>query len=171
MEKRPFVGGLQRDGAAGISLPASPEKLNEGIVLKLSPLLTFDGNAVDAMIDLTVNTLVRSFHRTKVIAPRDDRAAAEPFVEVPTSTETHLDQTVKNWPLAQTLVISGVPPGILDKKSGLFNLPIPGTFPPPPRFWSSSKWTRSRAGPRATRAGRAPAPRHRQPLHGAQPLR
>ena len=80
------------------------------------------------MIDLTVNT-VRSFHRTKVIAPRDV-GPSEMSVDVPESTQTHLDQTVKNWPLGQTLVISaGIHPGILDKKGGWFNLQIPGTYP------------------------------------------
>ena len=124
-----FVGGLQRDSSAGISFQPRPEKLNEGIVLKLSPLLTFEGNGVDAKIDLTVNTL-RTLHKTKVIAPREIGAAAEMTIDVPDATETHLEQTVKNWPLNQTLVISsGIHPGILDKKSGLFNLPIPGTYP------------------------------------------
>jgi hypothetical protein len=128
LEERSFVGGLQRDSAAGISFQPRPDKINEGIILKLSPLLTFEGNAVDAKIDLTVNTL-RTLHRTKVIAPREV-GAAESTIEVPEASETHLEQTVKNWPLAQTLVIScGIHPGILDKKSGLFNLPIPGTFP------------------------------------------
>jgi hypothetical protein len=51
-------------------------------------------------------------------------------VDVPESSQTRLDQTVKNWPLGQTLVISGgIHPGILDKKGGWFNLQIPGTYP------------------------------------------
>ena len=57
LKESTFVGGLQRDSSAGISFQPRPEKLNEGIVLKLSPLLTFEGNGVDAKIDLTVNTL------------------------------------------------------------------------------------------------------------------
>ena len=120
-EERSFAGGILRD-------TVRPEKIDEGIVLKLSPLLNFDGNAVDAKIDLTVNT-VRSFHRTKVIAPRD-LGPNEAAIDVPEASQTRLEQTVKNWPLGQTLVISsGIHPGILDKKSGLFNLPIPGTYP------------------------------------------
>ena len=127
-EQRPYAGGLQRDGAAGAGYQARADKLEESIILKLSPLLNFDGDALDAMIDLTVNT-VRSFHRTKVIAPRDV-GPSEMSVDVPESTQTHLDQTVKNWPLGQTLVISaGIHPGILDKKGGWFNLQIPGTYP------------------------------------------
>jgi hypothetical protein len=127
--ERTFVGGLQRDSSAGISFQPRPEKLNEGIVLKLSPLLTFEGNGVDAKIDLTVNTL-QTLHRTRVIVPREIGSTVDTTIEVPEATETHLEQTVKNWPLGQTLVIScGIHPGIMDKKSGLFNLPIPGTFP------------------------------------------
>jgi hypothetical protein len=127
-EKRPYAGRLQREGAAGAGFQSKADQLEENIVLKLSPLLNFDGDALDAMIDLTVNT-VRSFHRTKVIAPRDV-GPAEMSVDVPESTQTHLDQTVKNWPLGQTLVISaGIHPGILAKKAGWFNLQIPGTYP------------------------------------------
>ncbi len=128
LEERTFVGGLQRDSTVGLSFQPRPEKLNEGIVLKFSPLLTFEGTGVDAKIDLTVNTL-RSLHRTRVIAPREV-GNAETSIDVPDATETHLEQTVKNWPLGQTLVIAcGIHPGILDKKGGWLNLPIPGTYP------------------------------------------
>ena len=127
-EPRSYAGGLQTDGAAGTAYQSKPEKLEESIVLKLTPLLTFDGDALDAVIDLTINT-VHSFHRTKVIAPRDV-GPAEMAVDVPESTQTHLDQTLKNWKLNQTLIISGgIHPGILDKKGGWFNLQIPGTYP------------------------------------------
>src|SRR5437868_9369494 len=127
-DERTFAGGLHRDSSAGLTFQPRPEKIDEGIVLKLSPLLTFNGDAVDAKIDLTVN-LVRSFHRTKVIAPREI-GPSETSIDVPESTQTRLEQTVKNWPLGQTLVISaGIHPGILEKKTGLFNLPIPGTYP------------------------------------------
>ena len=127
-EPRTFASGLQRDGAAGAGFQAKADKLEESIVLKLSPLLNFDGDALDAMIDLTVNT-VRSFHRTRVITPRDV-GPGEMAIDVPEATQTHLDQTVKNWRLGQTLVISaGIHPGILDKKGGWFNLGIPGTYP------------------------------------------
>jgi hypothetical protein len=127
-EDRTFTGGLQRDSSAGLTFQPRPEKIVEGINLKISPLLTFEGNAVDAKIDLTANT-VRSFHRTKVIAPREI-GPSETSIDVPEATQTRLEQTVKNWPLNQTLVISaGIHPGILERKSGLFNLPIPGTYP------------------------------------------
>ncbi len=74
--------------------------------------------------------MVRTLHRTKVIAPRGDMGSVETSIDVPDSTQTHLEQTVRNWRLDQSLIIScGIHPGILDKKSGLFNLPIPGTYP------------------------------------------
>jgi hypothetical protein len=127
-EKRKYAGGLQRDNVAGSGFQSRSDEIEEHITLKLSPLLNFDGTALDAMIDLTANT-VRAFHRTKVIAPREI-GPSEMSIDVPESTETHLDQTVKNWPLGQTLLISaGIHPGILSKKTGWFNLPIPGTFP------------------------------------------
>jgi hypothetical protein len=127
-EPRTFIGGLTPDPGGGAAFQPRPEKIDEGIVLKLSPLLNYDGNAVDAKIDLTVNT-VRTLHRTKVIAPRDI-GQVETTIDVPDTTQTHLEQTVRNWRLGQSLIIScGIHPGILDKKSGLFNLPIPGTFP------------------------------------------
>jgi len=127
-EPRTFASGLQRDGTVGAGLQAKADKLEESISLKLSPLLNFDGNALDAMIDLTVNT-VRSFHRTRVITPREV-GPAEMAIDVPEANQTHLDQTVRDWRLGQTLVISaGIHPGVLDKKGGWFNLGIPGTYP------------------------------------------
>jgi hypothetical protein len=127
-EPRTFVGGLTPEPSGGIAFQPRPEKIDEGIVLKLSPLLNYDGTAVDAKIDLTVNT-VRTLHRTKVIAPRE-LGQVETTIDVPDATQTHLEQTVRNWRLGQSLIIScGIHPGILDKKSGLFNLPIPGTYP------------------------------------------
>ena len=69
-EPRAYASGLQREGGAGAGFQSKADKLEEGVVLKLSPLLNFEGDATDAMIDLTVNT-VRSFHRTRVITPRD----------------------------------------------------------------------------------------------------
>jgi hypothetical protein len=123
-DTRTFVGGLMQDAAGGLNFQPRPDKIEEGVFLKISPLLNFDGNAVDAKIDLTVN-LVRMLHRTKVIAPREV-GAIETSIDVPDTTQTHLEQTVRNWRLGQSLIIScGVHPGILDKKTGLFNLPNP----------------------------------------------
>jgi hypothetical protein len=123
MEPRTFAGGMQRESAAGQGFTPRADKLDESIILKLSPLLTFEGDAVDASLDLTVNT-VRMFHRTKVIAPRE-QGPPEMSIDVPEVSMTHLDQTVKNWPLGQTLLITGgIHPGILDKKGGWLGTPF-----------------------------------------------
>jgi hypothetical protein len=154
-EPRGYASGLQRDGAVGAGFQPKADKLEESIVLKLSPLLNFDGDALDSMIDLTINT-VRSFHRTKVIAPRDV-GPSEMSVDVPESSQTHLDQTVKNWPLGQTLVISGgIHPGILDKKGGWFNLQIPGTYATGTEVLvvlDAEKVTRAKAASRSAETG------------------
>jgi hypothetical protein len=127
-EPRAFASGLQRDGGAGAGFQSRADKIEESVLLKLSPLLNFEGDATDAMIDLTVNT-VRSFHRTRVITPRES-GPGEMAIDVPEATQTRLEQTVKNWRLGQTLVISaGIHPGVLSNKGGWFNLPIPGTYP------------------------------------------
>ena len=122
-EPRTFAGGIQRESAAGTGFQPKADKLEESIVLRLSPLLAFEGDAVDAALDLTVNS-VQSFQRTKIIAPREI-GPSEMSIDVPVSYQTHLDQTVKNWPLGQTLLISGgIHPGIIDKKGGWFGTPL-----------------------------------------------
>jgi hypothetical protein len=127
-EPRAFASGLQREGGPGAGFQARADKIEESIILKLSPLLNFEGDATDAMIDLTVNT-VRSFHRTRVLTPRD-AGPSDMAIDVPEATQTRLEQTVKNWRLGQSLVISaGIHPGVLSNKGGWFNLPIPGTYP------------------------------------------
>jgi hypothetical protein len=128
-EPRTFVGGLAPDPSGGVAFTPKSDKIEEGIMLKLSPLMTFEGTAVDAKIDLTVN-MVRTLHRTKVIAPRGEIGSVETNIDVPDATQTRLEQTVRNWRLGQALIIScGIHPGILDKKGGPFNLPIPGFVP------------------------------------------
>ena len=127
-EKLGFTSGLQRENASGLGYQPKPDQLEEGVTLKLSPLLTFDGDTIDASIDLTATT-IKSLHRTKVIAPRQI-GAAEMSIDVPEVVESRLNQTVKNWPLGQTLLISaGIQPGILQNKGGFMNLRIPGTVP------------------------------------------
>jgi hypothetical protein len=127
-EPRGYTGGMQRDSAVGLGYQPKAEQLEEGVTLRLSPLLTFDGDAIDAAIDLTANT-VKSLHRTRVIAPREI-GPAEITLDVPEVTESRLNQTVKGWPIGQTLLISGgIQPGILMGKGGFMNLRIPGTVP------------------------------------------
>ncbi len=125
---RPFTGGLQRDSAVGQGFQPKTEELEEGVTLRLSPLLSYEGDNLDAAIELTANT-VRSFHQTKVLAPREV-GPGELRIDVPEVSESRLNQTVKGWPMGQTLLISaGIQPGILQSKGGLFNLKIPGTVP------------------------------------------
>jgi hypothetical protein len=127
-EPRAFASGLQREGGAGAGFQSRADRIEESVILKLSPLLNFEGDATDAMLDLTVNT-VRSFHRTRVITPRD-AGPSEMAIDVPEATQTRLEQNVKNWRLGETLVIAaGIHPGVLSSKGGWFNLPIPGTYP------------------------------------------
>jgi hypothetical protein len=125
---RSFTGGMQRDSGVGLGYQPKAEQLDEGFTLRLSPLLTYEGDALDAAIELTANT-VRSLHRTRVIAPRE-LGPSEMSLDVPEVSETRLNQTVKEWPLGQTLLISaGIQPGILQDKNGFLNLRIPGTVP------------------------------------------
>ena len=127
-ELRGYTGGMQRESAVGLGYQPKAEQLEEGVTLRLSPLLTFDGDALDAAIDLTANT-VKSLHRTRVIAPREI-GPAEITLDVPEVAESRHNQTVKGWPLGQTLLISaGIQPGILQSKGGFMNLRIPGTTP------------------------------------------
>ena len=64
-----------------------------------------------------------------MIAPREI-GPTEMTIDVPEVSESRLNQTVKGWPLGQTLLISaGIQPGILQAKGGFLNLRIPGTVP------------------------------------------
>ena len=101
----------------------------EGVVLRISPLLAYDGDTLDAAIELTTND-VRSLHQTRILAPRQV-GPGEARLDVPEVSETRLDQTIRGWRLGQTVLISaGIQPGILQaNKAGLFNMRIPGTVP------------------------------------------
>lgn len=127
-EVRGYTGGMQRESAVGLGYQPKAEQLEEGVTLRLSPLLTFDGDALDAAVDLNANT-VKSLHRTRVIAPREV-GPSEITIDVPEVTESRLSTVVKGWPIGQTLLISaGIQPGILQNKGGFMNLRIPGTVP------------------------------------------
>jgi hypothetical protein len=127
-EDKAFTGGIQRDNAVGLGFQPKIEKLEEGVVLRFSPLLSYEGDSLDAAIELSTN-VVRKLHPVKVLAPREV-GPGELSLDVPEVSETRLNQPIKNWPLGQTLIISaGVQPGILMDKGGLFNMKIPGTVP------------------------------------------
>jgi hypothetical protein len=128
VEDKGFTAGIQREGAVGLGFQPKVEKLEEGVVLRFSPLLSYDGDTLDAAVELTTN-VVRKLHQVKVIAPREV-GTNEINLDVPEASETRLNQPVKGWPLGQTLIISaGIQPGILMDKGGLFNMKIPGTVP------------------------------------------
>jgi hypothetical protein len=127
-DSRNYVAGLQRESAVGLGFQPGVQQLKEGVVLRFSPLLTWDGDALDAAIDLKAST-VKYLHRTKVIAPREI-GPAEMSIDVPEVCESRLNQTIRAWPLGETLLISaGIQPGILQSKTGFLNLRIPGTVP------------------------------------------
>lgn len=152
-EPRGYAGGLQRESAAGLGYQPKTEQLEEGITLRLSPLLTYEGDMIDAAIELTANT-VKNFHRTRVIAPREI-GPSEITIDVPEVTESRLNQTVKGWQLGQTLLISaGIQPGILQSKTGFMNLRIPGTYPTGTEllvFLEAKPLDKIRPAPRAAR--------------------
>jgi hypothetical protein len=123
-----YVVGPERDPTTGVGFQPGAGQLEEGITLRVSPLLTTDGDAVDAAIDLKVET-VRSLHRTRILTRREV-GSGEITIDVPEASETRLNRTVQNWPLGQTLLISaGIHPGHLQSKGGFLNLRIPGTVP------------------------------------------
>ena len=105
-----------------------PRSSMEGVILKFSPLLTYEGDALEAAIELSTN-LVRKLHPVKVLVPREV-GPGELTIDVPEVSETRLNQPIKNWPLGQVLIISaGIQPGILMDKGGFLNMKIPGTVP------------------------------------------
>ncbi len=121
-----YVSGVRRDGAAGFGFQPENGQLKEGVTLRLSPLLTREGDAVDLAVDLQTN-IVRRLIKTSVLSKREN-GANDIQINVPEVSETRLNQSVLGWQLGQTLVISaGVTPGILEPKNGFFR--VPGTMP------------------------------------------
>lgn len=117
---RNYAYGLQRSGGSGVGFQAATAQLEEGVVFRISPLLTFEGDLIDAAIDARTNS-VQSLHPTKVLTPREV-GPPEMIVDVPETDASRLNKTVKNWPVGQTLLISaGVHPGLLMPKGGLIN--------------------------------------------------
>lgn len=122
-EPRTYSGGIERVSASGTGYQPKSDKLEESIVLRLSPLLSYEGDSVDAAAELTVNS-VQAFQRTKIIAPREV-GPSEMSIDVPVAYQTRLDQTLKNWRLGQTLLLSGgIHPGVIDKKGGWLGTPL-----------------------------------------------
>lgn len=126
--KRTYPGGMQRDGAVGQGYQPKVDAIQEGISLRFSPLLSYEGDTLDAAVELSSN-VIRKFHTVRVLGPKEV-GTGDVSIEVPEVSETRLNQTINSWPLGQAIVISaGVQPGILMEKGGLWNLKIPGTTP------------------------------------------
>lgn len=121
-----YVVGPKRDSAVGLGVEQSTAKLSEGITLRMSPLLTYEGDALEVAVDLKADT-VKKLHATKILTRRE-AGGNEIQLDVPEVTETRFNQTLDGWKLGQTLLIAaGIHPGILQSKSGF--LRIPGTMP------------------------------------------
>lgn len=148
-----YFANPQRDSAIGLGFQPSVQKLNEGIVLRFSPLLNYDGDMLDAAIELKATTVQR-LYRTRILVRREI-GPNEMALDVPEVTETRLNQTVPNWPLGQSLLISGgITPGILQSKTGFLNLRIPGTVPTDTELLVFLDVEPLRDPPRVSRGGR-----------------
>lgn len=123
-----YVATTQADGSTEIGPQPRVEPLREGVTLRFSPLLTYEGDAIDAAIDLKATT-VKRLVRTKVLARRAV-GPADLTIDVPEVLESRLNQTLPNFAIGQVLVISaGILPGILQRKTGFMNMQVPGTYP------------------------------------------
>ena len=125
-ERVDFTGGVQRDGAAGLGFQPAAQQLREHVTLRMSPLLTYEGDALEVALDLQTN-IVRRLIKTSILARREV-GPNDIQIEVPEVTETRINQPIANWPIGQTLLISaGVTPGIFEPKNGFYG--VPGTRP------------------------------------------
>jgi hypothetical protein len=128
-----YVGAPRRDSAVGLGYQPEPAKLKEGCTVRLSPLLTYEGDAVDLALDVKVNN-VRKLYPTKILARREI-GPTDMTIDVPEVSETRINQTLSGWKLGETLVISaGIQPGVLLAKGGFMNLRLPGTTPSKTEF-------------------------------------
>jgi hypothetical protein len=125
-EKLDYFAGPQREAAVGLGFQPSVQNLTEGVTLRLSPLLNYEGDMLDAAVDLRAVTVQR-LYRTRILVPREV-GRNDMAIDIPEVSETRLNQTISRWPLGQTLLVSGgITPGILQPKGGF--LRIPGTMP------------------------------------------
>ncbi len=121
-----YAARAERDGAAGLGFAPAFEQLEEGVWLTISPLLTYDGDAIDLAVDLKTN-VIRRLIKTSILTRREV-GPGDLAIDVPEVTETRLNQPITGWELGKTLVISsGITPGIFEPKNGFFGLP--GTKP------------------------------------------
>lgn len=118
-----YFAGAQRESAVGQGFQPSVNTLKEGVVLRFSPLLNFEGDLLDAAVDLEATT-VRRLYRTRILTRRE-LGPNEMAIDVPEVMQTRLNQVVDRWQVGQTLLISaGIAPGILQSKNGILRLPF-----------------------------------------------
>lgn len=115
-----YAANLQRASATGLGYQTGTRQLSEGVSLRMSPLLNYEGDQVELALDLRAET-IRKLHATKVIAPREV-GGNEMSVDVPEVAESRLNQTIPDWPIDRTMIISaGILPGILQDKTGIMS--------------------------------------------------
>lgn len=122
-----YTSHLQRASASGLGFQPGNRQIQEGITLRLSPLLSFEGDKIELALDFKAGT-IKKFHVTRVLAPREI-GSNEMSIDVPEVAETRINQTIPDWDLDRTLLVSaGVLPGILLDKTNLLNR-VPGWAP------------------------------------------
>lgn len=115
-----YAANLQRASATGLGYQTGTRQVAEGIALRMSPLLNFEGDQIELALDLRADT-IRALHATKVLAPREV-GSNEMNIDVPEIAESRLNQTIPDWPIDRTLIISaGILPGILQDRSGILS--------------------------------------------------
>ena len=132
-----YTSGPQRDSAVGLGYQPAIAKLKEGGTLRISPLLTYDGDGIDLALDLKVDT-VQKLHPTKILTTRE-MGPVDMTIDVPEVAETRFNQTISNWKLGETLVMTaGIHPGVLQSKNRLHEPANPRHRPHQDRSCSSS---------------------------------
>jgi hypothetical protein len=122
-----YTSHLQRASASGLGFQPGTRQISEGLNLRLSPLLNIEGDRLELAMDLRAGT-VKKFHVTRVLAPREV-GPNEMSIDVPEVSESRINQTIPDWDLDRTLIVSaGILPGILLDKTNLLNR-IPGWTP------------------------------------------
>ncbi|RUL83190.1 hypothetical protein [Tautonia sociabilis] len=120
-----YRGGLDRSNQVALGFEPTVDSVEEGVELRASPLLRGDGTSVDLAVDLKA-TSVRRKIVTRVIVPRQI-GPAEMDLDVPEVSHTRLNQTIPDWPLDRSLILSaGILPGIFMNKGGPLNLGFGG---------------------------------------------
>jgi hypothetical protein len=149
-----YVGGTQSDGSASLGPQPRTDQLKEGVFLRFSPLIGYEGDSLDAAIELKATTVKRLI-RTKILTRRDV-GPVDMALDVPEVVETRLNRTIEDWDVGQTLVVSaGIAPGILQSKTGFMNLRVPGTVPTDTEMLAFIQVEPVREVARATRRTRA----------------